>query len=183
MAGILAGLHSKTGIVGYLAPFPALATRRDVNAFALGVLKVRPEARILVQWTGQWISPEKENKALYILKHEGADVITYFAASQHPAQEAAALGLDYIDFHGAGLKTPPHCLASIETDWQQVMGCTTEETMLVVEGIGHDPSSWLAITGGEIAMTLKPSVTFDLYYCGIAQFNQQREKQNYIVNF
>lgn len=120
MAGILAGLHSKSGIVGYLAPFPALETRRDVNAFALGVLKVRPEARILVQWTGQWISPEKENKALYILKHEGADVITYFAASQHIAQEAAGLGLDYIDFHAAGLNASSHCIASVETDWQKV---------------------------------------------------------------
>ncbi|BAL84419.1 putative membrane lipoprotein [Selenomonas ruminantium subsp. lactilytica TAM6421] len=120
LAGILAGLHTQTGIVGYLAPFPALETRRDVNAFALGVKKVRPDARILVQWTGQWISPEKENQALYILKHEGADVVTYFAASQQLAQTAASLGLDYIDFHGGGLKLPPHCLAAIETDWQKV---------------------------------------------------------------
>lgn len=120
MAGILAGLHTQTATVGYIAPFPALETRRDVNAFALGVKRVRPEARILVQWTGQWISPEKENKALYILKHEGADVITYFAASQHIAQEAAALELDYIDFHGTGLEFPAHCIASIEANWQEV---------------------------------------------------------------
>ena len=120
LAGMLAGLHSRTGVVGYMAPFPALETRRDINAFALGVQKARPDARILVAWTGQWISPEKENKALYILKHEGADVVTYFAASQHPAQEAAALGLDYIDFHSAGRNLPAHCLATLETDWSAV---------------------------------------------------------------
>jgi basic membrane protein A len=155
LAGMLAGLHSQTGIVGYMAPFPALETRQDVNAFALGVLKVRPEARILVQWTGQWISPEKENKALYILKHEGADVITYFAASQHPAQEAAALGLDYIDFHSAGLKTPPHCLASIETDWQQVYG-----KLLHING--HKTANkvyWQGILDDVITLRLAPNLS------------------------
>ncbi|SDP74932.1 BMP family ABC transporter substrate-binding protein [Selenomonas ruminantium] len=122
LAGILAGLHSRTGIVGYMAPFPALETRRDINAFALGVQKARPDARILVAWTGQWISPEKESKALYILKHAGADVVTYFAASQNPAREAASLELDYIDFHSTGRDLPPHCLAALETDWNAVYG-------------------------------------------------------------
>lgn len=119
LAGILAAIHSRSGIVGYMAPFPALETRRDINAFALGVQRVRPEARILVHWTGQWISPDKEKAALYLLKHRGADVVTYFGASQYAAGEAAALGLDYIDFH-PGTLSSPHCLAALETDWEKV---------------------------------------------------------------
>ena len=155
LAGVLAGLHSQTGTVGYMAPFPALETRRDLNAFALGVQKVRPEARILVQWTGQWISPDKENKALYILKHAGADVITYFAASQHPAQEAAALGLDYIDFHGGGITLPPHCLGTIETDWQDVYG------KLLHISVHRSASKiyWQGMLDQVITLRLSPNLT------------------------
>ena len=53
-----------------------------------------------------------------------------------------------------------------------------EKTMLVVEDIGHHHQQWLAITQHAAA-----TVTFDLYYCGIATFNPQRAKQHYTVNF
>ena len=155
LAGLLAGLHTRSGIVGYMAPFPALETRRDLNAFALGVQKMRPDARVIVQWTGQWISPDKENKALYILKHAGADVVTYFAASQHPAQEAASLGLDYIDFHGGGLSLPPHCIATIETDWRAVYG-------KLLHTSSHKSASkiyWQGMLDNIITLRLSPDLT------------------------
>ena len=83
MAGVLAGLHTQSGIVGYVAPFPAAETRRDLHAFALGVQSVRPDARIRVRWTEYWLNNKREEECIYGLKHEGADVITYFSASQH----------------------------------------------------------------------------------------------------
>lgn len=54
------------------------------------------------------------------------------------------------------------------------------KTMLVVEGIGHDAPAadiWRQLTADS-----RVSVTFDLYYCGIAFFDS-RYKQDYIVNF
>lgn len=54
------------------------------------------------------------------------------------------------------------------------------KTMLVVEGIGHDAPAadiWRQLTADN-----RVSVTFDLYYCGIAFFDS-RYKQDYIVNF
>lgn len=120
MAGVLAGLRTQSGIVGYVAPFPASETRRDLNAFALGVQSVRPDAKIRVRWTEYWLNYKREEECIYGLKHEGADVITYFGASQHPADEAQKLGLDYIDFHNASTRLPSHCLAAIETDWQKI---------------------------------------------------------------
>lgn len=120
LAGMLAALHSKNGIIGYVAPFPNQATRRDLNAYALGAQSVRPDVRILVRWTEHWMSPEREQEAIYLLRLRGADVMTYFLASQNAAQEAQRQQVDYIDFHQTGVKLPSHCIASIETDWQKI---------------------------------------------------------------
>ena len=51
-------------------------------------------------------------------------------------------------------------------------------TMLVVEDIGRRPGCWTAIAAQPQA-----TVTYDLYYCGIAICLPQRTKQHYIVNF
>ncbi|MBE6100989.1 MAG: BMP family ABC transporter substrate-binding protein [Selenomonas ruminantium] len=120
IAGVLAALHSQTGNIGYIAPFPSPYTRRDLNAFALGVQSVRPEAKVLVRWTEHWVDPEREKEAIYLLRHRGVDVLTYFLASQNTAIEAQRQELDYIDFHQAGFNLPSHCLAAMETDWQRI---------------------------------------------------------------
>lgn len=54
-------------------------------------------------------------------------------------------------------------------------------TVLVVEGIGLSREArrlWHTLLGSKAV-----SVTFDLYYCGVAFFDTVRFKQNYIVNF
>ncbi|MCR5175523.1 MAG: BMP family ABC transporter substrate-binding protein [Anaerovibrio sp.] len=120
LAGILAGLHTKSDIIGYIAPFPSLETYQDLNAFALGVQKVRPDIKVKVIWTEIWHSVNQENKALYLLQNAGADIITYYGPSQHIAQEAAALEVDYIDFHNIEDNSSPHCIAAIDPDWQTI---------------------------------------------------------------
>lgn len=55
-----------------------------------------------------------------------------------------------------------------------------DKTMLIVEGIGHDRAAkrlWRRLVADPVV-----SVSYDLYYCGIAFFDD-RFKQNYIVNF
>lgn len=53
-----------------------------------------------------------------------------------------------------------------------------EQTMLVVEDIGKHWQQWQ-----QVLQWPSVTVSFDLYYCGIATFNPGRAKQNYIVNF
>lgn len=52
------------------------------------------------------------------------------------------------------------------------------QTMLVVEDIGTHGQQWQ-----QVLQWPAVTVSFDLYYCGIATFNPGRAKQNYIVNF
>ena len=53
-------------------------------------------------------------------------------------------------------------------------------TMLIIEGIGSDPCA--KALWAELLEDKRASVSFDLYYCGIAFFDR-RFKQNYTVNF
>ena len=54
----------------------------------------------------------------------------------------------------------------------------TDTTMLVVEDIATHKQQWKKVVQWPAA-----TITYDLYYCGIATFNPQRAKQHYIVNF
>lgn len=55
-----------------------------------------------------------------------------------------------------------------------------DRTMLIVEGIGTDP--YAKALWAELLEDKRVSVSFDLFYCGIAFFDK-RFKQNYTVNF
>lgn len=50
--------------------------------------------------------------------------------------------------------------------------------MLVVDDVGHHRQQWQTIVSDP-----RFTVTFDLYYCGIAMALPKRPRQNYIVNF
>ncbi len=55
------------------------------------------------------------------------------------------------------------------------------DTIMIVEDIGR--SSMASETWKALLASGCTSVTFDLYYCGIAFFDKKRARQNYIVNF
>ncbi len=53
LSGLIAGILSDGEKIGYLADFPSAAHLANVNAFALGVRTVRPDAKVHVQWRHQ----------------------------------------------------------------------------------------------------------------------------------
>ncbi len=146
LAGVLAGLHTRTGIIGYVAPFPTIEMRRGINAFTLGVQSVRPDARVLLRWTGQWISPEDDRDAVYRLHLAGADVLTYYMATQTVAESAEVAGVDYIDFHKS-IPGNQHCLASIETDWHVIY---EELLRLNLRSIESEHTIWHGMFHGTV---------------------------------
>lgn len=155
MAGVLAGLHTKNGIVGYIAPFPAPETRRDLNAFALGVQSVRPDAKIKVHWTQYWRNPKKEEEAVYLMKLQGVDVMTYFMPARTIAEEADRQDLDYIDFHHGGTHLSNHCLAAIDTNWESVFGGLLRQNLQ--HSVGH--TYWQGMLDKVVSLRLSPRLT------------------------
>lgn len=63
LSGIVAGLQTETNQIGYVAAFPISEVNRGINAFALGVRAVNPDAEIFVEWCESWTDDSAARKA------------------------------------------------------------------------------------------------------------------------
>jgi basic membrane protein A len=98
LSGIAAGAATKTGVVGYVVPFAIPEVIRHTNAFALGVQKAHPGAKVRIVWTNSWFAPDKEKKAAESLKAAGADVIGQNVDSPSAGQFAETAGLPWVGY-------------------------------------------------------------------------------------
>lgn len=98
LAGIVAGLNSESGKVGYVAAMPIAEVIRGINAFTLGLRSVNPEATVEVIWTNTWFDVTLERNAALELINKGCDVIAQHCDSTAPqvaAQEKGVLAIGY----------------------------------------------------------------------------------------
>ena len=51
LVGMLAGILTRTDSIGYIADFPMVGTPASINAFALGVKMVNPNAKVHLAWS------------------------------------------------------------------------------------------------------------------------------------
>lgn len=75
--GLMAGALTKTGKIGYVAAHPIPEVVRHINAFAIGVREVNPEATVDVRWLFAWYDPAKAREAAVSLIDAGADVLAF----------------------------------------------------------------------------------------------------------
>ncbi|KEI01717.1 BMP family ABC transporter substrate-binding protein [Clostridium botulinum] len=98
LSGIVAGMKTKSNVIGYVAAHEMPEVVRGINAFTLGVRSVNPKAVVKVKWTNTWYDPAKEKEAGKALIDEGADVITQHqntAGPQQAAEEKGAFSIGY----------------------------------------------------------------------------------------
>ena len=120
MSGIAAGMKTKTGKIGFVA-----AQGREnsevtggVNAFALGVESVNPDARILVRVTHGWYDPAGERQAARRLIDAGCDVIAQHCDTPNPQREAERAGVWGIGYSSdMRIDAPGAVLASVVWHW------------------------------------------------------------------
>ena len=98
LSGIAAGAATKTGTVGYVVPFAIPEVIRHTNAFALGVQKAHPGAKVKIIWTNSWFAPDKEKKAAENLKAAGADVIGQNVDSPSAGSYAEGVHLPWVGY-------------------------------------------------------------------------------------
>jgi len=75
--GLMAGALTKSNKAGYVAAFPTPELIRHINAFALGIKAVNPEAEVHVRWTYAWYGPDKAKEAAEALVADGVDAIAF----------------------------------------------------------------------------------------------------------
>ncbi len=87
--GITAGLSTKSNKLGYVAAKPIALVLRTINAFAMGVRKVNPNAEVHLIFTGDWTLPVREAESVNALVGLGCDVIACHVDSPRVVLENA----------------------------------------------------------------------------------------------
>jgi simple sugar transport system substrate-binding protein len=76
LAGMTAGLMTRTGRMGFVAAKPIPQVLRNINSFLLGARSVNPLVTMRVVFTGDWVLPVREAEASSSLADQGVDVLT-----------------------------------------------------------------------------------------------------------
>ncbi len=92
LSGLMAGALTETDKLGYVAAFPTPEVKRHINAFAVGIDEVNPDATLQVRWLNAWVDPSGAKEATQALIEEGADGFAYTEDSPAVLQTAEENG-------------------------------------------------------------------------------------------
>lgn len=94
LAGIAAGLKTESNLIGYVAAMDVTNSEvtGGINAFAMGVESVNPDAKVYVKVTNSWFSPDLEKQAAEALLDAGCDVIAQHCDTTAPQLAAESRG-------------------------------------------------------------------------------------------
>ena len=107
LTGLVAGSMSCTGKVGYVAPVNIPEVVRHINAFALGVREVNPDAIVYVYWVGNWFDVDIEPVATQTLIDLGSDIVVSGTDTTIPLEVAAG---QQVTCDATGAPTPVYTI-------------------------------------------------------------------------
>ena len=140
LSGIVAGLKSETGKLGYIAAFEIPEVVRGINAFTLGARSVNPEATVEIIWTHSWNDPPREKEASFALIDNGCDVIAQHQTGPANLQAAEARGVWGIGYHAdMNAAAPEACLTSAYWNWTPYY---LQEVKAVMDGTWKAENFW-----------------------------------------
>ena len=153
LSGIVAGLNTESDTIGYVA---ALGTESSevtggIDAFALGVYSVNPDAEVFVKVTNSWYDPELESQYAFDLLDEGCDVITQHADTAYPAVNAESRGAYAIGYNSDMSKeAPDSVLCSVIWTWSAYY---TEAVQSIINGTWDGENYFGGLAEGLVGIT------------------------------
>ena len=122
VAGIVAGLTTKSNKLGFIAAKPIPQVLRNINSYTLGARSVNPKATTTVIFTGDWSMPVKEAEATNSLIDQGVDVLTMHVDSPKVIVETAERrGVFVTGYHAnQSALAPKGYLTGAEWNWGKV---------------------------------------------------------------
>ncbi|HET6966361.1 MAG TPA: BMP family ABC transporter substrate-binding protein [Acidimicrobiales bacterium] len=98
LSGMAAGSASKSGKIGFVAPYAIPEVIREIDAFTMGARSVNPNATVRVVWTNTWFGPSTERSAAESLVAAGVDTLGDGQDSPTTGQVAAASNLAWTGY-------------------------------------------------------------------------------------
>lgn len=120
LSGIVAGMNTKTNKIGYVAAMDSsnAEVTGGIDAFALGIYSVNPNAEVYVKVTNSWFDPQAEEAAANQLLDMGCDVLAQHCDSAYAQTLAEARGVYSIGYNSDMSKEAPNaCLCSVIWNW------------------------------------------------------------------
>lgn len=153
LSGIVAGMNTTTNKIGYVAAQDSSNSEvtGGIDAFAIGVAAVNPDAAIYVKVTNSWYAPEAEEAAARELLSMGCDVMTQHCDTAYPqtlAQEAGVYGIGYNS--DMSKETPDSCLTSVIWNWSAYY---TSAVQSVIDGTWKGENYYGGMTEGLVDIT------------------------------
>src|SRR5450830_624346 len=148
LAGIAAGRLTKTNVAGYVAGFPIPEVLQGINAFALGMRSVNPQAEVKVVWLDSWFDPMRERDAAMTLFNQGVDVISFHTASAAVMAAAQERGKLAVAYHSDMRKIAPDAqILAITHQWGNYY---TARARAVLDGAWKSGEVWDGVREGMI---------------------------------
>lgn len=120
LSGIVAGMNTKTNKIGYVAAMDSsnAEVTGGIDAFALGIYSVNPDAEVYVKVTNSWFDPQAEEAAANQLLDMDCDVLAQHCDSAYAQTLAEARGVYSIGYNSDMSKEAPNaCLCSVIWNW------------------------------------------------------------------
>ena len=153
LSGIVAGMNTKTNKIGYVAAQDSTNSEvtGGIDAFALGVYSVNPDAVIHVKVTNSWYDPAAEKAATEKLLAMGCDVMSQHCDTPYPqtlAQEPGAYGIGYNS--DMSKETPKSCLCSVIWNWSAYY---TSAVKSIIDGTWDGSNYYGGMSEGLVEIT------------------------------
>ena len=145
--GTMAGMMSKSGVVGYIGSFPIPEVVMGINAFTLAAQKINPNIQTKVVWVNSWHDPGKEGDAAKTLMDQGADIISQHTDSAAPLQQVEERGkFGFGQAADQSAFAPKGQLTAIVDNWSPYY---LERTQAVLDGSWQSQNIWWGTQGGH----------------------------------
>ena len=153
LSGIVAGMNTKTNKIGYVAAQDSTNSEvtGGIDAFALGVYSVNPDAVIHVKVTNSWYDPAAEKAATEKLLAMGCDVMSQHCDTPCPqtlAQEKGVYGIGYNS--DMSKETPKSCLCSVIWNWSAYY---TSAVKSIIDGTWDGSNYYGGMSEGLVEIT------------------------------
>lgn len=153
LTGIVAGLKTKSNKIGYVAAMnnENSEVTGGINAFAMGVKSVNPDAQVYVKVTNTWFDLTKERQAAEALLDEGCDVIAQHQDTTAPQLAAEERGCFSIGYNSDMSKDAPKAnLTSAVFNWGVYY---TQAAKEVLEGKWSNKNYFGGMDDGLVAIS------------------------------
>ncbi|MDD6482468.1 MAG: BMP family ABC transporter substrate-binding protein [Lachnospiraceae bacterium] len=153
LSGIVAGMNTKTNKIGYVAAQDSSNSEvtGGIDAFALGIASVNPDAKVYVSVTNSWYDPDKEKQASKELLDMGCDVMAQHCDTAYPqtlAEERGVYGIGYNS--DMSKETPDSCLTSVIWNWSAYY---TTAVQSIIDGTWDGSNYYGGMQDGLVEIT------------------------------